>query len=674
MKYDKFLYGGDYNPEQWLDYPDILEKDIEYMKEAGINTVTLGVFSWSKLEPKEGEYNFGWLEEIIDKLYANGIYTILATPSGARPKWLADKYEEVLRCDENRNRNFFGFRHNHCYTSPVYREKIAKIDGELAKRFGEKDAVIMWHISNELGGECHCDLCQDAFRKWLKNRYKTIDVVNKKWNTTFWSHVYDDFEQIEAPSPRGETFLMGLNLDWKRFVTDQTADFVKWEIEAIRKAGSDKPSTVNMMYYYDGLDYNKFKDVIDITSWDNYPTWHSKNEYETALDCGMYHDIIRGIKGEPFLLMESCPSSTNWQSVSKLIKPGMLEAASLHAVAHGSQSVLYFQIRQSRGASEKFHGAVIDHYGGKDTRVFREVTDLGQVLESIEEVIDSEVRSEVAVIYDFVNRWAVEGSQGPRNIGVNYKEAILKSYTAFKKQGINVDVIGADKAFDDYKIVVAPMMYMYDESFVEKVKAFVKSGGQFVLTYWSGVVDENDLCYLGGFPHGLIDVLGLRSTEIDGLYEDEKNSFVLNNKSNMKFKLKKNYECNILCDIVATSTAKAIMEYGDDFYKGKPALTVNNYEYGKAYYVAADAEQEFYNDFYENLVKEAGVTKYFNKRVDKRIEVNIRQSEDNKYIFMQNFSQDEVEVEFPKGNFDIIYGDCRNGRIKGFGTVILKSI
>lgn len=243
----QFLHGGDYNPEQWLDQPDILEKDLRMLVKAGCNTVTLGVFSWSTLEPTEGSYQFQWLEEIIDRLYAHGIYTILGTPSGARPRWMAQKYPEVLRTDKTGRKALFGERHNHCFTSPVYREKVAKIDKLLAEHFANHPAILLWHISNEFGGECYCDLCQDAFRSWLKKRYKTVDELNRRWSTTFWSHTYQGFDQVEPPSPLGDSSLHGLNLDWRRFITDQTIDFMTWEIQALREAGAKGPMTTNMM-------------------------------------------------------------------------------------------------------------------------------------------------------------------------------------------------------------------------------------------------------------------------------------------------------------------------------------------------------------------------------------------------------------------------------------------
>lgn len=669
LKTNKLIHGGDYNPEQWLWNPEILEKDIEYFKKAHINEVSLGIFSWAVLEPEEGKYCFQWMENIIEKLYKNEISVILATPSGARPKWMADKYPEVLRVDENRHRNLYGLRHNHCYTSPVYREKTRLINMELSKRFGNHPGVIAWHISNEYGGECHCELCQEEFRKWLKERYHKIDNLNRAWATTFWSHIYQDFSQIESPSNRGENSLHGLNLDWKRFVTDRTVDFTKHEIQAIRDAGSQKPTTVNLMYDYQGLNYHKFADAVDIISWDNYPQWHKKPEYLTAMDDGMQHDIMRSIQKKPFLLMESCPAATNWQPVSKLKKPGMLNAASLQAIAHGSDSVQYFQLRQSQGSSEKFHGAVIDHYGGDDTRVFKEITKLGEDLERIAEVVGTETKAKVAVIFDWESRWAMEDAQGPRNKGLFYKEAVEKSYFAFRKQGLDVDVIEMEQDFSEYQILAAPMLYMFKKGFSERVQQFVENGGHFILTYWSGIVDETDLCYLGGTPHGLMEVMGLRSTEIDALYDGEKNMAVPVKGNVMG--LERIWKCDHLCDLVKVSTAEAMAVYGTDFYQGMPALTKNVYGKGAAYYVCADFEQGFYDDVYSKIAQEAEVKGTF-EDIPEGVEVTSRYSQEFQYIFVQNFNRHSVEFSLPVDEMEIILGDYNNGIISSFETIVLK--
>lgn len=666
MKPEKILYGGDYNPEQWLDEPEILEQDIQMMKEAHINTVTLGVFSWAVLEPEEGKYDFEWLDGIVDRLIKEGFSIILATPSGARPKWMADKYPEVLRVDANRQRALYGYRHNHCYTSPVYRQKVREINMRLAERYGSREGVILWHISNEYGGECHCPLCQEAFRTWLKEKYQDIHTLNKAWSTTFWSHTYQSFDQIESPSPRGETFLHALNLDWKRFVTDQTADFIREEIKAVRDAGSTLPTTINMMYDYEGLDYHKLADIVDVISWDTYPTWHKGPETETAMDNGMQHDFMRSLKHQPYLLMESCPSATNWQSVSKLKKPGLLSAQSMQAIAHGSDSVLYFQIRQSRGASEKFHGAVIDHYGGTDTRVFREVSQIGGDLEKISELKGAVTNAEVAVIYDIENRWAIEDAQGPRNIGLYYKQAVEKSYYAFRKLGLNVDVISMDQEFGSYKILAAPMAYMFRAGFAERVRDFVAKGGIFITTYWSGVVDENDRCYLGATPAGLTDVLGLRATEIDGLYDHETNQLVPEDRS--IFATKISYECRHLCQLIDVSTARILMTYGTDFYQSQPAVTFQPYGMGYGYYIGADVEQSCYDDLYRRIVELSRVHVPV-EQVPEGVEVTTREKDGDVYIIAQNFTPNDLFIDLGEG--ELLLGNS-SGKISTYETIIMR--
>lgn len=669
VNFGKLLHGGDYNPEQWLDYPEILEQDLAYFKKARINEVSLGMFSWAFLEPEEGVFRLEWLKEVIDRLHENEIVVMLSTPTAARPRWMAEKYPEVLRVNAARERNLYGERHNHCYTSPVYREKTRIINTKLAEMFKDHPGVIAWHISNEYGGECHCPLCQEAFRGWVKKKYGTLERLNRAWNTGFWSHTYQSFDQVESPSPKGDSSLHGLNLDWKRFVTDQTADFVKWEIKALRDAGAEQPSTINMMYNFTGLNYYKFADVIDFVSWDNYPTWHKEAETVTAMDTGMQHDIMRSIQKKPFYLMESCPSATNWQSVSKLKKPGMLQAASLQAVAHGSDSVLYFQMRQSRGASEKFHGAVIDHYGGSDTRVFREVTKVGAALEQLQEVNGSQNPAEAAVIYDVENRWAVEDAAGPRNAGVFYKETVEKPYQAFRKLGINVDVIDETCSLDGYRVVAAPMVYLLREGWTEKVRNFVKNGGIFLLTYWSGIVDETDLCYLGGTPHDLMDVMGFRSMEIDGLYDGEWNEGIPEPENSLH--LERAYRCSHLCELVQPSTAEVLMTYGKDFYDGMPAMTRNVYGKGKAYAVCADFEQGLYDEVCRKLAEEAGVERIV-EEVPEGVEVTMREQKDGtRYVFVQNFSREAVAVKLPIERYPVWQGTY-DGTIGSWKTIVLK--
>ncbi len=661
------LHGGDYYPEQWLDSPETLAQDIALMKGAGINAVSLGVFAWAALEPEEGRFRFGWMEQVIGNLHAAGIRVILATPSGARPPWMAKQYEEVLRVGESGVRDSFGGRHNHCFTSPVYREKTRKINLELAKRFAAHPAVILWHISNEYNGECHCPLCQDAFRAWLKARYGSIEDVNRKWWLAFWSRSFNSFEQVESPRRGGERELHGLNLAWKRFVTDQTVDFMKAEIQALRDGGAMQPVTTNLMYDFTGLNYAKLAEAIDVVSWDAYPRWHEGKYIDVARDAGMQHDYMRCLKHKPFLLMESCPSSPNWQEVSMLKEPGLLRSASLQAIAHGSDSVQYFQIRQSRGASEKFHGAVISHRGGGDTRVYREVAEVGEALASLSAVAGSAVNAPAAVLYDVENRWAMEDAQGPRNKGLFYHEAAMKSYQALRGHGLNVDVIDEEQELGHYRFVAVPMLYMFRAGVQERLRAFVQNGGTLVMTYWSGVVDEDDLCFLGDVPHGMAGVLGLRSEEIDGLNDGDANHAVpvLGNALGIS----REYACNHLCEVVSVKEAAVLMTYKSRFYAGRPALTRNAFGAGEAYYICADMEQPFYDDVYGRILLARGIRGIM-EGIPPDVEVSSRETAAYNYIFAQNYGREPVAVRLPP-DAEVVGGGS-SGRLEGLGTMVMR--
>lgn len=591
-------HGGDYNPEQWLDRPDILQRDLEMMKQAHVNMITLGVFSWSTLEPAEGDYRLDWLADIIDNLWANGISVDLSTPTAARPLWMAEKYPEVRRVDANRVRQLFGVRENHCYTSPVYREKARRIDQLLARRFGRHPAVKMWHLSNELTGECHCPLCQAAFRSWLRARYGTLEALNKAWNTKFWSHEYFDWDQIESPAPHGHITNEGLDLAWRRFVSHQNIDFMKWERDCIREILPDARCTANLMYRYYPIDYFDLAREVDLASWDNYPTWHKPgDETARALDTALMHDLVYSLKGKPFWMMESTPTVTNWQDVSKTKRPGMQLMSGLQAVAQGSDSVMYFQWRQSRGSFEKFHGAVVDHSGRDDTRSFRETCAVGEALEKLAAVAGTEKPKQAALVMDWPNWWAMEGAAGPRNCGLGYWDELLLHYRGLRENGVAVDILNQDGDPSPYALVAVPMLYLLREDFAAKLRAYVEKGGTLVVTYWSGVVDENDLCYLGDAPHGLVDVLGLRRTEIDALYDGESRRCVPAGGAAPL----PGMAGSTLCEVAAPEGAQPLLVYDEDFYAGCPAAAVHRFGRGRAYYLATRFAPDFYPAFYRPL-------------------------------------------------------------------------
>lgn len=631
----KLLHGGDYNPDQWLDRPDILEKDLAYMKEAKVNVVTLGVFSWSVYEPEEGTYNFQWLDDIMDRLYDNGIYVILATPSGARPAWMDEKYPEILRVNEYGIPNTHGVRHNHCMSSPAYREKVRVMDEMLAQRYGKHPALILWHISNELGGQCFCPLCAARFREFLKKRYGTIDQLNHQWWTTFWSHRFNSFDQIDPPSKRGETSIHGLNLDWKRFTTWNMTDFMTWEIQALRKWAPDIPVTTNFMRLYKGLDYHAMAPELDIISWDSYPAWGNPKETltDTCFRTAFEHGVMRSMKPDrPFLLMESVPSIVNWHEANRLKRPGVHELTSLQAVACGSDSVLYFQWRKGRGSYEQYHGAVIDHLGTNTTRVFKDVAHLGQTLEELSYIQGSIGKNPAAIIFDWENRWAIEDMAGLSN-RKNYDETIQSFHKVLLEHGIDGDMIPGDGDFENYKVLIAPMLYLLKPNTAKKLKAFVKNGGILLATYLTGYVNENTLCWLGGFPgDSLRELFGLYSEEIDSLYPEESNG--LEFCGPLKGDENKTYEIRDFCELIHVEGACVMGKYTRDFYQNMPALTKNTYGKGQAWYLAARADEPAMAVILGKICQEAGLLW---ETLPKGLEIHRRYTEDGRcFTFNMN--------------------------------------
>lgn len=678
-KLQGLLHGGDYNPDQWLEYPEVIKEDVRLFKLAHVNTVSINIFGWSAIEPEEGKYTFEWLDELMEDMEKNNMNVILATPSGAKPAWMSEKYPEILRVNRNRTKNLHGQRHNHCFTSPVYREKSQNINRMLAERYKDNKSLIMWHISNEFGGECHCEKCQKAFRDFLRRKYDNdINKLNNEWWTGFWSHRFNSFDQIESPSELGEMFVHGHNLDWKRFVTYQTIDFYKNEIKPLREITPDIPVTTNFMGNYPhmglftGLDYSKFAKEVDIVSWDSYPAWHSDFEktYDLGTNVSFINDFYRSLKGgQSFLIMENTPSLVNWHKINKLKRPKVHFLSSMQSLAHGSDSILYFQWRKGRGASEKFHGAVVDHVGSENTRVFKEVTEVGIALEKLKDIQSAEKNSKVAVIYDIENRWAIDDLQGLKTFSdgegtdkKGYEHICQEQYRAFWQNGISCDVIGSEDDFSKYKLIAAPMLYMIKPNVAERLKEFVKNGGTLVTGFFSGIVNENDLCYLGGFPGPLRDLTGIWAEEIDTLYDCDYNSIVLNGKLKLNSQI---YRVKDYCDLIHTEGAEVLGTYESDFYKGRPALTVNNYGRGKCYYVAARTDRDFNNDFYMNIARELNIESVIEGKLPEGVTAQERTNENGRFIFILNFNEEEKYLDLGNKKYvNMITEEMVEGRIK----------
>lgn len=631
-KVQKVMFGGDYNPEQWSE--DVWQEDMRLFKLAKIDIVTLNVFSWATLQKSENEYDFTQLDKIMKLVKDNNMRVCLATSTGAHPAWMAKKYPEILRVEFNGTKRKFGGRHNSCPNSLVYRKYSSILAGKLAERYKDYDNIVAWHISNEYGGECYCENCEKAFRVWLKDKYKTIEEVNRVWNTAFWGHTFYEFDEIVVPNLQSEhfererTMFQGISLDYSRFNSESMLNCFKIEYDAIKKH-SDVEITTNIMGTYKPLDYFKWAKEMDFVSWDSYPSYDA-----TYSDIAFLNHVMRGVKdGKPFILMEQTPSSTNWQPINTTKRPNYMRLLSYQAIANGSDAVMYFQMRRSIGACEKFHGAVIDHAGHENTRVFREVSQLGAELEKLgSATLGSTIEAKIGIVFDWDNWWALEYSSGP-SYRLKYLDEVKKYYKALHGKNIPVDIVSVERDYSKYDVIIAPALYMMKGDYHEKLRTFVKNGGTLVTGVLSGIVDENDLVQVGGYPYVIRDLVGLWVEEIDDIPEDEENQFEFEGVK---------YPAKIVCDVIHSEGAKVLGTFEKEFYQGQPTITENDFGKGKTYYVGTRSNDEFYSALLNRVCAEKGIKSVMEAPYG--VEVGVREKDNREFLFILNHNKAKEKV------------------------------
>ena len=662
--FDRILFGGDYNPNQWPK--EIWEEDIRIFKKASINSATVNVFSWAKIQPSENCYDFEELDQIIEKLSTEGFDIVLATSTAALPAWMFKKYPEVARTDYDGRHHKFGQRHNACPNSLVYQKYAERLATKLAERYGENPQVTCWHINNEYGGECYCDNCEKAFRVWLKDKYHTIEALNKAWNMEFWGHTVYEWDEIVLPNALSEgigydkTAFAGISIDYRRFNSDSLLKNYMMERDAIRKIDPTTPITTNLMGTFKGLDYFKWAKEMDLVSWDNYPSYNTPWSL-----VAMTHDLMRGLKQQPFMLMEQTPSQQNWQPYNSLKKPGQMRAQSYQTIAHGADTIQYFQLRRSIGACEKFHGAVIEHVGHEDTRVFRETAALGAELAQLSDIIGTQTQAQVAVIFDWDNYWALEYTSGP-TVDLKYVEQIHRYYRYFYEQNIAVDLVPVDADLSKYKLVAAPVLYMIKEGMQERLTDFVMQGGALLTTYMSGIVDQSDNVHLGGYPGPLRELAGIWVEEIDALAPEQSNGVSLVNEE-------LSGTSNLVSDLIHLENAEALAHYTSNFYAGMPAVTKNTFGDGTVYYFGGQLEDQLQDQLFKTIVKETDITPVIEEAT--KLEIACRENAEAKFFVIINFHEEAQPLpEMFVGKTDLLTGKVLSSEmmLTQYTTYIVK--
>ncbi|QAY64216.1 beta-galactosidase [Xylanimonas allomyrinae] len=576
---DTFLYGGDYNPEQWPE--EVWATDMALLAEAGITSVTLNVFAWASLQPSADVYDFARLDRIVRTVSDAGMRIVLATSTAAIPAWMSLHHPDVNRVDQRGTRRRHGQRHNPCISSPTFRTYAAALAGKLAERYGAEPNLVAWHVSNEYGGFCWCDLCAEGFRGWLRSRYGTLEALNQAWNSAFWSHTYHSFAEIFPPDQRGDAIsadttsnaafvgskvvLPGAALDYRRFYGAQVLESYREEKAAIRRFDRVRPVTTNMMGTFEDYDYFTWSEDVDVVSWDSYPAFDT-----SPAEVSMRHDLMRAVgKQKPFMLMEQTPSRQNWQPYNSLKRPGQLRAQSWQAVARGADTVQYFQLRQSAGGCEKFHGAVIGANGSARTREFREVAALGAELGRVgTRVLGSQVEhGTVGIVFDWPSRWGIGFSAGP-SVSLDYVNETLRWYTEVSRRNVPVDLLSRDSDLTGYDAVIAPCLYLLSEATIAALRAYVEAGGRLLLTPMSALVGESDLLFQGEAPVPFRDLAGVWIDETDALPPGTRVPVTFTDGGVHAA------SGEILADVVhADEGTQVLATYAGEFYAGTPALT-----------------------------------------------------------------------------------------------------
>ncbi|MBO3744731.1 beta-galactosidase [Streptosporangiaceae bacterium NEAU-GS5] len=631
-------FGADYNPEQWPQ--EVWEDDVRAMRQAGVNIVSLAIFSWARLQPRPDAWTFDWLDQVMDLLHANGIAVDLATATASPPPWLTTLHPEILPVDHDGRTVWPGARQHWRPTSPVFREHALRLVRAMAERYGEHPALAAWHVSNELG--CHnvydfSDDAATAFRAWLRAKYGSVQALNQAWATAFWSQTYGDWQEVLPPRLAASFTNPTQQLDFKRFSSDALKDHLRAERAVLNELTPDIPVTTNFMIMGEtkGMNYADWAGEVDFVSNDHYVQPGPRAQDELSFSANLTGSLAGG---RPWFLMEHSTSAVNWQPVNHAKRPGAMARDSLTHVAYGADAVCFFQWRQSAGGAEMYHSAMVPH-AGTDSEVFRSVADLGATLEALAPVAGTRRRrARTAVVFDWDSWWASELDSHPTS-RLRYRQEALDWYSALLAAGVRADVIDAADSFGDYDLLIAPILHVVPRALADRLSAYVADGGHLVTTYFSGIVDENDHVWLGGYPGALRDLLGIRIEEFAPLPDDER----------------------VHLDLGATGTlwtdrvevtehdVKVVASYTSGDQAGRPAITTRPVGLGSASYVSTRLGPDGLARLLPHLLATSGVEPELSAGVGGAVELAVRTGPDGDYWFLINRTDGAVTVAGVEG-------------------------
>jgi beta-galactosidase len=621
-------FGGDYNPEQWPE--SVWPEDVALMRAAGVSMVTVGVFSWALLERRAGEFDFGWLDRVFDLLHDAGIAVDLATATASPPPWFSRAHPDTLPVTKDGVRLEPGSRQAYCPSAPAYREAATSLARTLAQRYGTHPALVMWHVNNEYGchvAQCYCDVSAAAFRRWLEARYGDVEALNAAWATAFWSQHYTDWAEIMPPRSTPTWANPTQQLDWYRFSSAELLACFTSERDAVREVTPDLPITTNFMGTFKPVDYFDWAPHEDVVSNDHYLLGHDPAPH---VQLAMSADLVRSAKrGAPWVLMEHSTSAVNWQPRNLAKQPGQLARNSLQHVARGADAVCFFQWRASRAGAEKFHSGMVPH-AGTDTKVWREVVDLGAKLKAIAEVAGTRVTADVAILFDWNAWWAAELDSHP-SADVQYLPMVRDYYEALWNQGVTVDFVRPDDDLSGYRLVIAPCLYLVTDDAAANIAGYVHGGGHLLCTFFSGIVNQDDAVRLGGYPGAFRDLLGVRVEEFFPLAEGG------------SVRLSDGATGRVWTEALHADAAEVVATYLDGPLAGWPAVTTRRHGDGVAQYVTTRLDEASLARTVARSCTDAQVRPPIIGAAG--IEVVRRRRDDSSYLFVLNHTEREAEVQ-----------------------------